>query len=360
MQIGLIRYRGSSIGGAELYATRLMGALVGAGHEVHLVAEEWAGLPAGVRLHPVVVRGSRAERPERLAQAAAEVVARERFQCVLSLERTACQHVYRAGDGVHRVWLEQRRRFAPWWRRPLIGIGAFHRSVLRLEARTFDPAVTRRVLVNSDLVRGEVERCFGFPSERIDRVRNGIETARFRLGTRDATRQRLGVAPDEYVLLFVGSGWERKGLPQVLSLMRRFEARGDRIRLIVVGKGRAGRTSSNVLFAGTMADIENAYAAADLFVFPPIYEPSSNVVFEALAAGLPVVTTVFNGASEILTPGGNGTVLSDPADLDEMERAILAWKSRPGRISFPLEPIDLARNLRETLAVLERAVAERP
>lgn len=360
MQIGLIRFRGSSIGGAELYATRLMGALVGAGHEVHLVAEEWAGLPAGVRLHPLAVRGSRAQRPERLARAAAEVVARERFQCVLSLERTACQHVYRAGDGVHRVWLEQRRRFAPWWRRPFIGIGTFHRSVLRLEARTFDPAVTRRVIVNSEMVRGEIQRCFGFPGERIDRVRNGIETARFRHGAREATREHLGLASDEYTLLFVGSGWERKGLPRLLSVMRRFEARGERIRLIVVGKGRSGRAGANVLFAGTMNKIENAYAAADLFVFPPIYEPSSNVVFEALASGLPVVTTIFNGASEILTPGEHGTTLQDPADLDALEQAILSWKARPGRIHFPAEPIDLSRNLRETIAVLERAVTECP
>lgn len=358
MQIALIRSRGSSTGGAELYASRLMTALVAGGHDVHLLAERWDHLPSGVRLHPLEVTGSRARRPVQLAAAAAATVARERFQCVLSLERTACQQVYRAGDGVHRVWLEQYRRFSPWWRRPFIGLGAFHRNVLQLERQTFDPSRTRHVIVNSTMVRDEIVRCFAFPADRIHLVRNGVRTERFQSGQRDATRARLGLQPDEYTLLFVGSGWVRKGLPVLVEVLKRFHARRDPVRLIVLGKGRLRGAPPNVIFAGTTDSVQDYYAAADLFTFPPIYEPSANVVFEALAAGLPVITTVFNGAGEVLTPGVNGTILTDPADTNALEHSIQSWRAKPGRIQFPTATIDLDRNVAETVRILEMAAGQ--
>jgi len=359
MQIALIRYRGSSTGGAELYAARLMAALVAGGHEVHLLAEHWDPLPAGVRLHRLEAGGSRGRRLVRLADEAAATVARLRFGCVLSLERTAGQQVYRAGDGVHRVWLERLRRATPWWRRPFVGMGAFHRNLLSLERRTFDPALTGRVIVNSRMVRDEIVRCFGFPADRIHLVRNGVDVGRFRTGRRDAVRAGLGLRPEEQVLLFVGSGWIRKGLPVLVEVMRRFQARRDPVRLIVVGRGRFRGAPPNVIFAGTTDAVQDYYAAADLMAFPPIYEPSANVVFEALASGLPVVTTAVNGAAEVLTPGVDGTVLADPSDVDALERALQEWRARPGRIRFDTSVIDLDRNVAETVRVLEDASCNR-
>ena len=109
-----------------------------------------------------------------------------------------------------------------------------------------------------------------------------------------------------------------------------------------------------------MADLENAYAAADLFVFPPIYEPSANVVFEALAAGLPVVTSGCNGAAEVIEEGINGTVLEDPSDIGAILDAIRFWRARPNARPVPVKAdLSLERNVRETLAVLELAAAER-
>lgn len=360
MQIALIRYRGSSTGGAELYAGRLMAALVAGGHEVHLLTEQWDDPPPGVRLHRLEGGSSRAGRLVRLASDAAAVVERHRFECVLSLERTSCQQVLRAGDGVHRVWLEQLRRFSPWWRRPFVGWGAFHRNVLHLEARSFDPALTRHVIVNSRMVRDEIVRCFGFPAERIHLVRNGVDVVRFRSGRREATRVALGLRPDDYALLFVGSGWVRKGLPGLIEVMRRFHARREPVRLVVVGKGRFRGAPPNVIFAGTTDSVEDHYAAADLLAFPPIYEPSANVVFEALASGLPVVTTACNGAGEVLTPGVDGTVLADPSDREALERAIVEWRAKPGRIRVATETIDLDRNVAETLRVLRLASSGQP
>lgn len=403
MKLALIRRQFSATGGAELYLQRLLGALAEAGHEPHLFAESWGAPPPGVRLHPLRIDASRARRPVVFADAVREALAGERFDCVFSLERTRRQDVYRAGDGVHRAWLQQRLRHAPWWRRPFIGLGGFHRNVLRLEAETLDPRNTRRVIVNSEMVRREILAHFAFPADRIHLVRNGVDVARFQGGDREATRAAFGVRDDDFLLLFVGSGWERKGLKyglRALHALRIAAVAGqvsaevrhvaqaarayvgsaltggparpppdsppapplsaDRVKFLVVGRGRkpAGR-HPNVLFAGPMDRTENAYAAADLFLFLPIYEPSANVVGEALAAGLPVVTSAQNGAAEMIEDGVNGTVIDDPRDMPAILEAIAYWWSR----RFYVPPVNAAglsleRNVSETVAVLELAAKE--
>ena len=109
-----------------------------------------------------------------------------------------------------------------------------------------------------------------------------------------------------------------------------------------------------------MREVEQAYAAADLMTFLPIYEPCANVIAESLASGLPVITSAFNGASELIDEGANGNVLPDPADLRALEKAIRYWQARPGCRPVPSsQPLDLDTNVRETLRVLELVAAEK-
>ena len=359
MKLALVRRQFSATGGAELYAHRLLGALAARGHEVHLFAESWGDPLVGVTLHPIAMSGSRSARPLRFAEAVQRELAREKFDCVFSLDRTLKQDVYRAGDGVHRVWLDRRRQFAPWWRWPLIGRGAFHRNMIALEARTLDPANTRHIIVNSEMVQREIRQCFKFPPERIHLVRNGVNVARFQSGTREETRAHFGVKDDEFLLLFVGSGWERKGLRFLLEAMNMLA--DPRVKLLVVGKGKKSASPPlNVIFSGAMADVENAYAAADLFVFLPIYEPAANVCTEALAAGLPVVTSAQNGASELIAEGVNGSVIQNPADIPTVVKAIRFWMARPQcRPVQTVFDLSIDRNVSETLGVIELAAREK-
>ena len=238
MKLALIRRQFSATGGAELYLQRLLAVLVGAGHECHPFAESWQGQAEGVTFHAVEAAGSRAERAVRFAESVQTALSAQNFDVVFSLERTAHQDVYRAGDGLHRVWLQRRKQFAPWWKRPLIGRGAFHRNMMQLEARTFDPENTQRIIVNSEMVRSEIAEHFpAFPQERIHLVRNGVDVARFQSASRVSARERFGLQDDDFVLLFVGSGWERKGLPVLMRYMAA-QVHDQRLKLLVVTRDR--------------------------------------------------------------------------------------------------------------------------
>ncbi|MDB6003115.1 MAG: hypothetical protein JWR15_102 [Prosthecobacter sp.] len=360
MKLALIRRQFSATGGAELYVQRLLGALAGAGHETHLFAEKWQGQAEGVRFHNVHVDGSRDERPLQFAEAVNAKLQHEKFDCVFSLERTLKQDVYRAGDGLHRVWLQRRRQFAPWWKRPLVGLGAFHRSMMALEARTFDPANTGCIIVNSEMVRGEIAQHFpAFPQERVHTIRNGVEVTRFQRASRQEARKRFGLEENDFVLVFVGSGWERKGLPWLLNFMAA-HSEDPHLKLLVVTRDRMrGQISPNVILTGPLNNVETAYAAADVLTFLPIYEPCSNVVSEALATGIPVVTTSFNGASELINSGVNGHVLDDPRDLATLGMCINHWRARgnAGPVKTRL-PLDLELNVDHTIQVLKLAAGK--
>jgi UDP-glucose:(heptosyl)LPS alpha-1,3-glucosyltransferase len=360
VKLALIRRHFSATGGAELYLQRLLAALAGRGHELHLFAESWSGFPDGTKMHPLIISGSRAARPLLFAEALQNQLAGESFDCVFSMERTLKQDVYRAGDGVHRVWLQRRREFAPWWKKPLVGQGAFHKNLLALEAQTFDPKNTRHVIVNSEMVKREILENFPFPSERIHLVRNGVDVARFQTGDRAAMRAKLGVAENGFLLLFVGSGWERKGLKFVLGAFRLLKKKFPQLKLAVIGKDRAPVSApAGVMFPSAARDLENFYAAADLFVFPPIYEPSANVVIEALAAGLPVVTSANNGAGEIISENVTGNVLREFWRPEILAAAAEKWILQPRRVNADLPALALERNVSETLAVLELAAKEK-
>jgi UDP-glucose:(heptosyl)LPS alpha-1,3-glucosyltransferase len=354
MKLALVRRSFSAAGGAELYLQRLLAALGQAGHELHLFAERWSDVPAGVSFHPIAAGGTRAARPRLFAEEVRRAVGMDRYDCVFSLERTLRQDVYRAGDGVHRVWLERRREFGPWWRK--FWTGRFHRTMLALEKETFDAANTRFVIVNSEMVRREIQRHFSFPAQRIVLVRNGVDVPRFRGGDRSGSRARFGFGEEDFVCLFAGSGWERKGLRYVVEAIRTL---GPQVKLLVAGKGRPFAAGPQVTFTGAVNDLENLYAAADLFTFVPIYEPSANVCIEALAAGLPVITSVQNGAAEFITSAERGYVVSNPADVGEIAREISRRAGQRRRIQVPDEEISLERNVRETLEVLERAAGTR-
>ena len=360
MRIAVVRRAYGGVGGAELYTERLISSLGEDGHEVRLLSGASAcALPGKAKFVQLQVPHRRSARVRGFSEAVKQWRADNSVDCVFSLERIEGCDVLRAGDGLHSVWLDKWRKYAPWWKKWRVGLGAFHNEMLLLEKKAFDPNFCRRIIVNSQMVKNDILSRTSFPAQLIHLVRNGVDVQRFQNSKeRDSLRRQLGLSLEDYILLFIGSGWERKGLYYVIEAMRKL---GPSYKLIVAGKGRPPFfCPNNVSFLGSITNPEHLFAAADLMVFPPIYEPSSNVVFESLAAGLPVITSKDNGAHEIIREGLDGMVVHNPADITTLAKAIVNWRKTHGdervRIEFDTS---MDRNVKETLEVINLTLEDK-
>ena len=330
MRIGLVRLSHSHFGGAESFLKRFMAGLVDRGHRIELFSTGWDEM-AGVTVHRVSAGGPRFLRPLLFAMNAADAIERARPDVVISLERTWTQDIYRAGDGCHREWLIRKALFSPWWRRLSTRLNPLHIVLLYLEKRLFESARLKKVVANSEMVRADILRHYDIPPDKITVIRNGIDEAAFFGTAKEAgLRAELGIDEKEIMLLFVGSGFERKGLMHAIRALPLLK--GDvRVRLVAVGKGSTGSyereakrlgVRDRVVFTGPRKDVARFYRAADIFILPSIYEPFSNACLEALSAGLPVITTRANGFSEIVAEGVTGAVVEDPSDALDVASAI--------------------------------------
>ncbi|MBI3754713.1 MAG: glycosyltransferase family 4 protein, partial [Deltaproteobacteria bacterium] len=267
------------------------------------------------------------------------VVKKANLDVVISFERTLYQDIYRAGDGCHREWLIQREKArvkgqgSRVIKKIITFLNPLHLTLLRLEKRLFQSKRLKFVVANSVRGKEEIIRHYKLPEEKICVIYNGIDLETFNPCERDkirsAYRERLNIK-SEIMLLFVGSGFERKGMKFLIEALGILKRDGYKeLKLVVVGKGhietyrniaeRCG-VGADVKFIGPAKDINGYYCAADIFVLPSIYEPFSNACLEAMAAGLPVVTSRINGVSEILTDGKDGMIVNDPANPEELAR----------------------------------------
>ncbi|MDD3581228.1 MAG: glycosyltransferase family 4 protein [Desulfobacca sp.] len=385
MKIALIRQRFTAWGGAENTLAYLTQEFLRQGHEVTILSASWqADLPA--RWHPylaagrlrwlkVPVWGGKAGRVLSFARNTRILLHQADFEVIYSLERTLYQDVYRAGDGCHREWLARRRPYISILQRLGLVLNPFHRLLLGLEKRLFQSERLRLVIANSWQVKSEILNHYGLPLEKIRVIYNGIDRQRFAPEAvqtlRPKVSQELGLSPLPPIVLFVGSGFERKGLAFLIKTLARL--RDSKVLLLVVGNGHPGPyqrlaqklgVGSQVRFLGPQPQVERFYAAAAVVALPTIYDPCSNVVLEALACGRPVVTTAANGAAEFISPGENGEILTRPDDVPGLAAALAKFQDRredPCIAEAAVKAVaglSWERTARETLAALTTVAAK--
>jgi UDP-glucose:(heptosyl)LPS alpha-1,3-glucosyltransferase len=377
MRIALIRQKYTPFGGAERYMARLVEGLAKEGHEVHILAAQWdSGGEAAVTLHRVpVVRKPGWLKALTFSLGCKKIITRERFDVVFSLERTLSQDVYRAGDGCHRQWLRQKQLGRGLLSRLVTYLNPIQLAYLHLERGLFTDPRLKAIIANSRAGKAEIVRLYGVDPEKIHVVYNGIDAASFPLEQREEYREGLareyGLA-GELRILYVGSGFARKGVPALVEAAALLQIP---FTLFVVGKGRAGALqrrvkrlapSGRVVFTGPVRDVERFYLGCDLFVFPTLYDPFSNATLEAMACGLPVITSRFNGVAELIEEGKSGFVLADPLDAGEIARCITELgeenlRREMGRgARLAVQELTMVRNSRESLAVLEKVMQGAP
>jgi UDP-glucose:(heptosyl)LPS alpha-1,3-glucosyltransferase len=341
MRVALVHMRHAASGGTERYLNQLADQLAAAGWEVTVICRSHvAPSRPSIRfevLRPVSLGG--AWRMWAFARAVERHLGEHVFDVVLGLGKTWTHDVVRLGGGAHATYLELAHRDTQTPLERALGKGALkQRLALAAERRALAPGAYRRVIANSGMVARDVERRYGVPAERIAVIHNGVDLERFhprrRAAEGAALRNELGFGERDLVLLFLGTGYGRKGLDTLLQAFARIADQRPASRLIVAGydssrarfeeQARTLGLSERVRFLGGRSDPETCFAAADLYVLPTRYDPFANTTLEALASGLPVLTTHTNGAAELIRPGEHGEVVP-PADSSALAAALERW-----------------------------------
>lgn len=276
------------------------------GHPVEVWCDDAAQEPPGVAVH----------RPMRRAPARG---------LRIGLDRVADCDLLRCSGGVHEVWRAVLRRDPLRWYR---GIGPSRTS--RAERRAVHTA--RVVICNSRLAAGQVAVHHGRRDVRV--VRNGVDLVRFRPHPegRATMRRRWSIPEDGRVALFVAHGWHRKGLSTAVRGFLHAARPAD--RLVVMGRdsrararlARARRRLGDQLVIAEGTDAARALVAGDVLVHPTRYDASANVVLQAMACGVPPVTTLHDGAAEIIED--RRLIVANPDDdIATAESIRHAWEA---------------------------------
>src|SRR5262245_27554193 len=329
-------------GGCERYVSTLASRLVSAGHKVHLYASRWdsASLNSQIRIIPVPhSRGPRFLRPWHFSAACADLLKGNDHDLTLGFDKILGTDVLYPQGGLHRASVEHNvRKHRHGFARVMARLGRFfdvaHQSYNRLEARQYASGRSPFVLAISEFVRGHLEQYYGLARSQVGVLHCAIDPDRFLAPDRPARRawQRSawGVDPGETVALFVAMNYRLKGLEPLLRSLIHMP-HGSRFRLVVVGHPKTAGyerlarrlgVRERVIFHGFAADPRDVFFGADVLVHPTFYDPCSLVVLEARACGLPVVTTRYNGASELLDPPHDSRVIADPHDDRALGEAI--------------------------------------
>lgn len=367
VNIALIRQAYNPFGGAERFVDRTIGAIQAQGADVTLITRRWSsnGPQKVIRCDPFYL-GS-LWRDWGFSRAVQRLLRSANFDLVQSHERIPGCAIYRAGDGVHAEWLRQRRRVLGVIGRLRITLGPYHAYMLRAERAMFTAPELRAVICISQQVKREIQEHFKVPESKLHVLYNGVDTEdfhpRLRAKYRMTVRSQLGWSDSDVGFLFVGSGFERKGVRVLIDALPGLQAHN---KLLVVGHDKhvdryrryatALGVADRIVFAGGCTDVRPYYGAADVFVLPSLYEPFGNAALEALACGLPVVTSHKSGAGDLIDEGREGYVV-DALDLAALGRAMAALGDTKHRAACALQARHRAEGYTlETMAIKLQAL----
>jgi UDP-glucose:(heptosyl)LPS alpha-1,3-glucosyltransferase len=346
-------------GGCETYIADLARRLAEDAHEVHLFAARFdpAYFPVNSMHHPVPeARGPRWQRPWRFARACQRALAHHPHDVSVGFIKTWGQDVLMPQGGLHVASARHniQKHPQPWKRwiaRLLQAFDPKQWSYRLLERKQFFdfPSV---LVVPSHMVQRHLHEYYGIHGSRVRVVPNAIDARRFhghdRLLVRAQTRERWQLAPEDSVGLFIGHNYRLKGLESLLQAVRLIPPEVN-FKLLVCGGKRyqpyqrlAERwgIADRIRFLGFVGDVREAFFAADFLIHPSFYDPCALVTMEALACGLPVITTKLNGASELLPPPLAAFTIETPHDHTALAERIV-------RMSHSSERLGLSRSARD-------------
>ena len=341
-KIYFIREKSTKFGGAEVYLSRLSNALENKNikHEI-IYSKTPIFLPSWLRIIIFNLR----------------LIIAKRNRFYFSLERIICPDVYRAGDGVHKKFLEIEKKSK---------LNPLHPLYLYLEKRCFNNA--KKIIANSEMVKKEIVSLYQINPEKIRVVYSGIELKESDYETSfNKLLDEFGFNKNSSIILFVGSGYKRKGVHEFLKIIASLKSK--EVIAFIIGKekkialykniAKELGIESKVIFTGARNDVDDFYTASDIFLFPTHYEPFGNVILEAMNKKNVIFTTMQNGASEILD---REFLMQSPSDYSVVNKIDILLKN-PNEMKLVQEKnfrnskkFSIEKNLEQTLGVIDEVI----
>jgi len=368
-------------GGAERYLVDLCTRMAEEGYEVHVYAEQWDVEEPKIVFHPVrTIPFPKSLRLLSFAIRATKEIENGDYDITFGVGNTLEANVLQPHGGVHWAWFWRSLRV---YDHPILWTTKFLGRVFSLKQwaggwiqdAPYKRKNFSKIIAISDMVKQDIVHWYRVPEKKIAVVYNGVDIERFHPRNRqyrEEVRRRHGIHGDDLVLLFVSNNFRMKGLSFLIKALARIKREAHPpFRLLVLGRGRPASYShlaremgicEEAIFAGPTNEPEKYYGASDLLVHPTFYDACSLTVLEAIASGLPVITTHSNGASGIITQGQEGFVISDPREDQALAEKILFFLDREKleRASIAArrlaESYSLERNWREMDGVFRKSL----
>jgi len=344
MKLEFIRANKTKFGGAEVYLQRVSENLQKKGINFKLVHSNLPKfLPSWLR---VIIFNS-------------QVCKKKKDSLYFSLERISCPDIYRAGDGVHKVFVEVEKKSF---------LNPLHKVYISLEKKCFTNA--KKIIANSNFIKQQIIDTYGINESKIEVIYNGfpLEKPDFKNSYGKLQKEfSISKKDGKKIFLYVGSGFKRKGVEEFLTILSKLKHKN--FLAFVVGKEKKmsyykelAQTldiEDKVIFTGARSDVKDFYTISDIFLFPTRYEPFSNVVLEAMNYSNVVITTKQNGASEILDPhlvmesSKDENIVVKLDDLLANEEELNKIKANNINI---VQSFSIEKNVSRTLEVIEEVI----
>ena len=223
MKIAIIRRKFTAFGGAENFILRASSGLSQLGINFFIISELWKqNANNSKNIHWIEAKSHGLFRFSKLLsfqKSVMKIISLNNFDLIQSHERLTGVDIYRLGDGIHAAWIDRMKKISPWYKKAWLSIDPYHQKIIRIEKEMSEDKSLFYV-ANSDLVKYELYKYYKVPESRIKVIENGIDTRSFHPASaskKEASKKQLSLNPKLPVVLFVGSGFERKGAFEIVA-----------------------------------------------------------------------------------------------------------------------------------------------
>jgi len=317
-------------GGGEGYLANFANQLAERGHEVHIYASKWESNNNKIHCHTIPsIRFPKFLKDVSFVINSYKLMARNDYDIVHVVGRALGMNVFNPHCGVEKAWLKQDflSISCPVSRvlKQVVGFFSLRQNfIIWLDRKQYTGKGVSRIVAISDMIKNDIIKYHNIDPQRIDVVYNGVDLKKFHPDNknkyRKVMREKLSLG-EEFIVLYISNNFRLKGLLTLIKSLGELKKSGRDFKALIIGRGNevpyrklAKKLGclDNLIFLGHVGEIEKYYAASDLYVHPTFYDSCSLVTTESLASGLPVITTVFDGASGIMEDGKDGFIMRDP------------------------------------------------